>query len=98
MTDSPLSGLVTVAIPDSIIQAAVEFRFPLPRELFTNVKGADVHVTRMNGKALPSWLTYQPSRGVLAVNGMPDNSLPLQVLVRTGAKNWAIVINARADQ
>jgi hypothetical protein len=98
---APLAGVVTVAVPRSVIDTAVEFRFPLP----TASSGAparydstqDVRVTLMNGKPMPSWLKFRASTGMFQASGMPMHALPLQIVVHTSKESWAVVINERND-
>lgn len=97
--NEPLSGLITVSVPRSVIDTAIEFRFPLPQELLAKLRSTnrEARVTLMNGKPLPRWLTFRPSTGVFVVNDMPMRGLPLEVLVRSGAGNWAVMIEDKND-
>ena len=97
--NSPLIGLITVSIPRSVVDTAVEFRFPLPEQLLAKLHSthSEARATLMNGKPLPRWLTFRPSTGLFVANSMPVDALPLEVLVRSGAGNWAVLIQERGD-
>lgn len=97
--NTPLSGLITVSVPRSVIDTAIEFRFPLPQQLMAKLHSSnqEARVTLMNGKPLPRWLTFRPSAGVFAANGMPMRGLPLEVMVHTGTGNWAVLISETND-
>jgi hypothetical protein len=97
--NSSLSGMISVSVPRSVINTAVEFRFRLPTQVLAGLNSTNqvVKVTLMNGKPLPKWLTFQPSSGLFVANGMPMHGLPLEVVVRTGAGNWAVMIAEKND-
>jgi hypothetical protein len=96
---SPLTGLISVSIPRSVVETAIEFRFPLPEQLLAKLHSthSEARATLMNGKPLPRWLTFRPSTGLFVANSMPVDALPLEVLVRSGAGNWAVLIQERGD-
>jgi hypothetical protein len=97
--NAPLSGLITVSVPRSVIDTAIEFRFPLPPQLMAKLHSSnqEAKVTLMNGKPLPRWLTFRPSAGVFVANSMPMRGLPLEVMVHTGTGNWAVLMSEKND-
>jgi hypothetical protein len=98
---APLAGVVTVLVPRSVIDTALEFRFPLPTQLSGAVAHydatQDVRVTRMNGKPLPTWLKFRAATGTFVATGMPMHALPTDVLLRAGNESWVVVINEKND-
>ena len=97
--NAPLSGLITVSVPRSVIDTAIEFRFPLPQQLMAKLHSSnqEARVTLMNGKPLPRWLTFRPSVGVFVAKDMPMRGLPLEVMVHMGTGNWAVLMSEKND-
>ena len=96
-----IAGVVTVLVPQSVIDNAVEFRFPLPTQLSGAVAKydatQDVRVTTTTGKPLPSWLKFRASRGTFVATSMPMHALPMEVMVRTPTESWIVVISQKND-
>jgi hypothetical protein len=54
-------------------------------------------VTTTTGKPLPSWLKFRSSRGTFVATSMPMHALPIEVMVRTPAESWIVVISQKND-
>jgi hypothetical protein len=88
-------GMVSVSVPEEIVSSGKGFGFALPATVVGDAAAGDVQVTLMNGGRLPSWLRYLPATKTFAATSVPAGALPLQVLVRIGAKNWTVLISQR---
>jgi hypothetical protein len=88
-------GMVTVSVPEEIVWSGKGFGFALPTSLVGAATAGDVQVTLMNGGPLPSWLRYLPGSKTFTATSVPKGGLPIQVLVRIGAKNWTVLISKR---
>jgi hypothetical protein len=87
--------MVSVSVPEQIVSSGNGFRFALPATVVGDAAAGDVQVTLMNGGRLPSWLRYLPGTKTFTATSVPAGSLPIQVLVRIGAKNWTVLISKR---
>src|SRR6185437_1199842 len=87
-----LRGLVTVSIPENLVEKGAELRFVLPAEVADAAEGAAVKVSDMQGGKLPSWLRYLPRTRTFVAAGMPRDALPFRVLVRMGRPSWVVLL------
>jgi len=87
-----LRGLVTVSIPENLVEKGAELRFVLPAEVADAAEGAAVKVSDMQGGKLPSWLRYLPRTRTFVAAGMPRDALPFRVLVRMGRQSWVVLL------
>jgi filamentous hemagglutinin family protein len=88
-------GMVSVSVPEEIVSSGKGFNFSLPAAVLEGAAAGDVQVTLMNGGSLPSWLQCVPGTKTCAVASVPAGTLPIQVLVRVGAKRWTVLIAKR---
>ncbi|MGI9135327.1 MAG: hypothetical protein ACR2I0_15530, partial [Rhodoferax sp.] len=86
-------GIVTVAVPKAIAASASGFSVPLPKEIVDS--RGDVTVSLMNGTQLPGWLKFVQESKSFSVSAEASRSLPVQVLVRIGGRQWVCVITER---
>jgi hypothetical protein len=93
-----LAGVVSVSVPEDIVEAGKGFSFPLPAELAEAASAGQVRVTLKNGKRLPSWLHYTPGTKTFSATAAPSGALPIESLVRIGAKRWTVVITERTNR
>jgi hypothetical protein len=92
------SGLVAVAVPRTITAAGSGFSFPLPSDVARALGDQPVQVSLMEGAALPAWLHYASDAKSFTANAAPAGALPLDLLIRSGKRQWTVTItetNAR---
>ncbi|MDD2324756.1 MAG: filamentous hemagglutinin N-terminal domain-containing protein [Alphaproteobacteria bacterium] len=90
LTVAPTQRGVSGGVPVSSIVATVTgdatgFRFALPTPVVEHVVGATsgfaTQAQLLNGQALPSWLSYDPSTQAFSSANVPTGALPLKVRV-----------------
>jgi len=89
---APLSGMITVSVPEDIVSSGKGFSFPLPEELLDAAAFGDVQVTSANGKRLPSWLRFVKDTKTFTAAAAPAGALPMDVLVGIGTQRWKMSI------
>jgi hypothetical protein len=92
---STQSGLVSVAVPPQ--EGA--FVAPLPQDLLPkDGAGASqpVRASLENGAPLPAWLQLDTNNMSLVATNVPDNGLPLRVMINVGGTNTVVVITQSA--
>jgi hypothetical protein len=92
---APLSGAVSVSVPESLILSGKQFSFPLPQELLDAATFGDVEVTRTDGKRLPSWLQFVKDSNTFKAAAAPAGALPIYLLVSIGAQHYKVSIVQR---
>jgi len=85
-----LRGLITVSIPENLVEKGAELRFVLPAGVADAAEG--VKVSDMRGGKLPSWLRYLPRTRTFVAAGMPRDAVPFRVLVRVGRQSWVVLV------
>jgi hypothetical protein len=88
-------GQVTVSVPEEVASSGNPFSFTLPASVTDGAGKAKIRVTLKNGKRLPSWLKYIPATRTFVATAMPAGALPLDVLVKVGAKQSVVSIVER---
>jgi hypothetical protein len=91
-------GLITVQVPRREGGSTLAFRFPLPGEVAEQV-GADasLQISTRDGQPLPAGLRYLPETRSFVATELPLGTLPLQLLLRRGNKQWVVVIEERSS-
>jgi hypothetical protein len=92
-----LPGAVSVLVPEVIVSAGSGFSFPLPKAPIEAAGSGTLQVTLKNGKRLPSWLRYASGTKMFIATAMPAGALPIEVLLRTGAQRWLMVVTEKSS-
>jgi filamentous hemagglutinin family protein len=75
------SGALVVRVPESVAKAGTKFWFPLPKEILHGSEPGQVRVAMGDGSKLPGWLKYDVPTMIFTAIDIPENALPLNVLV-----------------
>jgi hypothetical protein len=92
-----LPGAVSVLVPEVIVSGGSGFSFPLPKALIEAVGSGKLQVTLKNGKRLPSWLRYASGTKMFIATALPASALPIEVLLRTGAQRWSMMVTEKSS-
>jgi hypothetical protein len=90
-----LPGAISVSVPEKIVSSGKAFSYPVPAEVVEAAGGAKLKATGMDGKRLPSWLTYSSGSNTFSANNVAAGALPMKVLVSTNSRRWTVVITER---
>lgn len=90
-------GIISVLVPKETATAGTGFNFPLPSQLAraAEANSADIQVTTITGKTIPSWLKFDPATKSFTALAVPDGAFPMQVVIVVGSNRWIIVIAER---
>jgi hypothetical protein len=91
-----LPGMVSVTVPGDMISLGEQITIALPGDLIG--AAGDMKITLTNGKRLPSWLRYVPSKRAFVISAMPAGALPIDVLIRVGTQRWTMPITEHATR
>lgn len=89
------TGLVAVTVPSQMRS----FLAPIPKDLyepFSAVARAQGKVAQESGSPLPSWLVFNAANMTLAGKDLPDDALPLRVVLTLGGVRTVVVISKAA--
>jgi filamentous hemagglutinin family protein len=92
-----LVATVSVFVPEDLASSGAPFSFALPDELFAVAPEAEVIVTRMNRKNLPSWLRFVQYNRSFKAKAIPKGALPIDVLVTVGQQRFKVKITDRPN-
>ena len=84
-----------VSVPSANAQGGSGFRFELPKQARDLIGRGNAVATLQNGEPLPDWLRFDPQKLDFDATQVPDNALPLRVIVGNGAKRILVVISRR---
>ncbi|WP_135076102.1 filamentous hemagglutinin N-terminal domain-containing protein [Terasakiella sp. SH-1] len=89
------AGIVTVTLPKNTAAKGTGFSFALPEKVVKNVNHETATVLRADGGALPAWLKYDPASRKFEATSVPNQGLPLEVIVKSGDTEFLVVISER---
>ena len=94
--DTPL--MVAVSLPKGMSTVGTGFSFEMP-ESVKGMAGADgqIRITQANGSPLPAWLKFDPQQMRFEASAVPDNALPIQLVVVVGGQRVAVVVSERTE-
>jgi len=92
-------GLILVSVPTRLLFSGADFEFPLPRQIMSlsGANNPEEQVTLPDGSALPNWLQYNPEAKSFLVINIPEDELPLQIIVNRGGQSWIVRIAAEGQ-
>jgi hypothetical protein len=88
-------GAISVTVPEKIATSGKPFSFPVPVEVVDAAGGEVLKAMGINGKRLPTWLTYSSGTNSFSADRVPAGALPMKVLVSTSSRRWTLVITER---
>lgn len=90
--------MVAVSLPKGATTVGTGFSFEMPESVKgTTGSDTEVRVTQANGSALPSWLKFDRQALRFEAVSVPDNGLPLQLLVTVAGQRVLVVISERTE-
>ena len=90
-------GVVTVSVPKAMATAGSGFSFELPAQVRDSVGTGAVQATQADGNPLPGWIKFNSATQRFEAGIVPDQGLPLQVMISTGTTQVLVVISERAE-
>jgi len=92
------TGLLQVTVPAAVQAIAAGFSFQLPTQLSVGIPAeVPIAVSTVDGRELPSWLTFDKSARTFTAKNVPAGSLPLRVLVNVSGLSYAVDIVTTND-
>jgi hypothetical protein len=91
-------GAISVTVPEKIATSGKPFSFPVPVEVVDAASGELLKAMGINGKRLPTWLTYSSGSNSFSADRVPAGALPMKVLVSTSSRRWTLVITERTGR
>ena len=93
------NGIIIVTLPEGSSTSGTGFSFPLPGGVTSLVKknNGHVQVSLPNGESLPGWLMFNPKTLRFTSGAVPDQGLPVEVIIDTGSSQFTLVISERVE-
>ena len=89
MPSETVEGIISALVSSDIIKSGSGFSVPLPKEILS---GGIVAVTLPDGSPLPAWITFNAQKQSIEVAQVPENGLPIKLLVSAVGKRTIISI------
>jgi len=99
MPEQGENGIITVSVPKGTGISGKGFSFSLPEELMTVVSNNNgkINVKLPNGRQLPKWLKFNVKTLTFISGAVPDQGLPIKIMVSTGNKVFTIIVSERTE-
>jgi hypothetical protein len=91
---STQTGLISVAVSSEVAAPGRSFSFSIESHV-PAAASAEVKVTQVDGKPLPTWLRFEPATKTFVATTVPPGAFPLQLKVGIGGVETLMVINEK---
>ena len=90
--------MVAVSLPKGASTVGTGFRFNMPESVKDMVSAeAEIRITQTDGSPPPSWLKFDRQELRFDASAVPDNGLPMQLVVTLAGQRVMVVISERTE-
>ena len=92
-----VTGAIVVEVVSELVKSPVGFSFQLPKSLIDIVALTKTQpsASLVTGEPLPAWLTFVPASNTFLARNVPNDGLPIQVIVTIGNTRTVLVVSER---
>ena len=92
-----VTGAIVVEVASEIVKASAGFSFQLPKSLIDLAVSTKTQpsASLVSGDPLPAWLTFLPGSNTFIAKSVPNDGLPIQVVIKIGNTRTVLLVTER---